>query len=814
MPNSGPIAVQAVANLVAHEAATATPGGLLEGSHSVMMAVTRRGSDTSNTINNSLATSCDMSRTATGGEGHSRCSSVDTELKGAGAGTSSTSCPGSPGTAAAAAVTATCESSSRNNSPVRGTGQRQQESLAQTLSRKLSQTLRLGGSNGSSTGSTPTGAAAATMERSAQSQLSCLGPTFAISKGGTGSEGAAGGSSAVKGSPLSPSSASAGSSYFSSSSRQQHTQLGHQRHRHTGSGSMSVATATTPAGASVADGLSDVSSEDGEVAHDNFVAWMTSHEISTLDTDELSDYYPDQLPDWDDQVAGQQGAAAAAGGGGGGTTGDPAAAEQHITRGLTPPPTPDQAGRQAAVSSGVGGNGCAGGLAGGPSTALAGAADASLLVLQSHGADRASAAAGTGSGLIAAQPTLPPIKTGSVASGVTSGGARGAGSGAAAVAAAASGSSGGLQQKARVALPGRALMPAGINDTVVPIFDSEPTSIAAYFLSSRSYQLQVNAAMKQILHDDKQPDWLELLLSPEPFHVKQGFDDESPGMPWLRARFSVTAYFAPQFAELRRRCIVGGEAAYITSLSRFIVKSLSKPEKASFLEFAPAYFEHMAQTAASGRATTLAKVAGVYSISVRTQGGGTGLSSGQGQGGQAGPFKDGVIDVLVMENIFYDRQISRIYDLKGSERSRFNADAAANPQDAGAVHLDDNLRRSNLQAPILVDQCLLRSMERALWADTSFLSGLGVMDYSLLVGVDRESNQLVVAIIDFIRTYTWDKQLETWVKSSGILGGNGKEPTIISPKQYMRRFRAAISGYFTVVPDGHEVEAPLDPDAA
>ena len=33
-----------------------------------------------------------------------------------------------------------------------------------------------------------------------------------------------------------------------------------------------------------------------------------------------------------------------------------------------------------------------------------------------------------------------------------------------------------------------------------------------------------------------------------------------------------------------------------------------------------------------------------------------------------------------MENCFYDRQISRIYDLKGSERNRFNADAAANPQ--------------------------------------------------------------------------------------------------------------------------------------
>jgi hypothetical protein len=44
-------------------------------------------------------------------------------------------------------------------------------------------------------------------------------------------------------------------------------------------------------------------------------------------------------------------------------------------------------------------------------------------------------------------------------------------------------------------------------------------------------------------------------------------------------------------------------------------------------------------------------------------------------------------------------------------------------------------------------------------------------------GVDKEHNQLVVAIIDFIRTYTWDKQLETWVKSSGILGGAG-EPSL------------------------------------
>jgi hypothetical protein len=46
---------------------------------------------------------------------------------------------------------------------------------------------------------------------------------------------------------------------------------------------------------------------------------------------------------------------------------------------------------------------------------------------------------------------------------------------------------------------------------------------------------------------------------------------------------------------------------------RFIVKSLSKQEKASFLEFAPAYFAYMARSMrAGGRPTCLAKVWGTF----------------------------------------------------------------------------------------------------------------------------------------------------------------------------------------------------------
>ncbi|KAF2323993.1 hypothetical protein GH714_005902 [Hevea brasiliensis] len=77
-----------------------------------------------------------------------------------------------------------------------------------------------------------------------------------------------------------------------------------------------------------------------------------------------------------------------------------------------------------------------------------------------------------------------------------------------------------------------------------------------------------------------------------------------------------------------------------------------------------------------------------------------------------------------------------------------------------------------------------------------------VMDYSLLVGLDNERKELVVGIIDFMRQYTWDKHLETWVKASGILGGpKNASPTIISPKQYKKRFRKAMTSYFLTVPD-------------
>ena len=63
-----------------------------------------------------------------------------------------------------------------------------------------------------------------------------------------------------------------------------------------------------------------------------------------------------------------------------------------------------------------------------------------------------------------------------------------------------------------------------------------------------------------------------------------------------------------------------------------------------------------------------------------------------------------------------------------------------------------------------------------------------------------QTNSTLIKVIDYIRTYTWDKKLESWVKDSAFLGGGTKgEPTIITPKQYRQRFLSARERYFPLV---------------
>lgn len=295
----------------------------------------------------------------------------------------------------------------------------------------------------------------------------------------------------------------------------------------------------------------------------------------------------------------------------------------------------------------------------------------------------------------------------------------------------------------------------------------------------------------------------DVLLSKEPAHIEYTFEDVSTN--GQKSQFKVVAVYAPQFSELRKVALAGdGEPGYVKSLcrcmkwdstggksnayfaktldNRLVVKQMSRSEMHSFLQFGPSYFEYMSQALSTDVPSALCKILGVYQLSIKHMG--------------PNVEKDTRIDLMVMENVFYGRKVNKIYDLKGSLRSRY-ADERGRPN---AVLLDENLLQQLVTEPLLVSPMGHGDLSAALKRDTEMLSKLNVMDYSLIVGVDEESKELVVGIIDYVRQYTWDKQLESWVKSYGILGGGKRVPTIITPKEYMKRFQNAMALYFSVVP--------------
>ncbi|XP_058005132.1 1-phosphatidylinositol-3-phosphate 5-kinase FAB1B isoform X2 [Hevea brasiliensis] len=382
----------------------------------------------------------------------------------------------------------------------------------------------------------------------------------------------------------------------------------------------------------------------------------------------------------------------------------------------------------------------------------------------------------------------------------------------------------------------RLLLPVGVNDTVIPVYDDEPTSIISYALVSPEYHGQViddgdlnslnlsDPAISQSFHSvdeviidsfrshgstdegilsisgSRSPLLLDPLSHTKTMHARVSFGDEgSLG----KVKYSATCYYAKQFEALRRICCPS-ELDFIRSLSRckkwgaqggksnvffaktlddrFVIKQVTKTELESFIKFAPEYFKYLSDSIGSRSPTCLAKILGIYQVTSKHLKGG----------------KESKMDVLVMENLLFGRNVTRLYDLKGSSRSRYNADSSG----SNKVLLDQNLIEAMPTSPIFVGNKAKRLLERAVWNDTSFLASIDVMDYSLLVGVDEEKHELVLGIIDFMRQYTWDKHLETWVKASGILGGpKNSSPTVISPKQYKKRFRKAMTAYFLMVPD-------------
>ncbi|XP_058890048.1 1-phosphatidylinositol 3-phosphate 5-kinase-like isoform X2 [Acipenser ruthenus] len=282
-------------------------------------------------------------------------------------------------------------------------------------------------------------------------------------------------------------------------------------------------------------------------------------------------------------------------------------------------------------------------------------------------------------------------------------------------------------------------------------------------------------------------------------HIELQFSDAN-------AKFYCRIYYAEEFHKMREEimesraddfirslahCVnwqarggKSGAVFYATEDDRFILKQMPRLEVQSFLDFAPHYFTYITGAVQQKRPTALAKILGVYRIGYKNSQNNT----------------EKKLDLLVMENLFYGCKMAQVFDLKGSLRNR-NVKTDTGKESCEVVLLDENLLKLMRDSPLYIRSHCKSVLRASIHSDAYFLSSHLIIDYSLLVGRDDSTDELVVGIIDYIRTFTWDKKLEMVVKSTGILGGQGKMPTVVSPELYRTRFCEAMDKYFLMVPD-------------
>lgn len=344
-------------------------------------------------------------------------------------------------------------------------------------------------------------------------------------------------------------------------------------------------------------------------------------------------------------------------------------------------------------------------------------------------------------------------------------------------------------------------------DSDIIVREDEPSSLIAFALDSEDYKTKLASIQKH--YEEMEEHRSELggdleaenetrvehsLLRATGTHLKYQFQEG-------QTKMLCKIFYAEQFDALRRKCGVsdriveslsrcakwdskGGKtkSLFLKTLDdRFILKSLSTIETQAFLKFAPAYFQIMSEALFHELPSAIAKMFGFYQVIIKNP----------ATGVEFNWF------LLLMENLFYDRVPTRIFDLKGSMRNR----KVQSTGERNEVLLDENMVDFIYETPLFAREHSKKLLSQSVWNDTLFLGRQNVMDYSLMIAIDENRQELVVGIIDCIRTYTWDKKLESWIKDRGFAGGGKNRPTVTSPKEYKSRFREAMARYVLHAPN-------------
>ncbi|KDO31576.1 hypothetical protein SPRG_19498 [Saprolegnia parasitica CBS 223.65] len=356
-------------------------------------------------------------------------------------------------------------------------------------------------------------------------------------------------------------------------------------------------------------------------------------------------------------------------------------------------------------------------------------------------------------------------------------------------------------------------LPRGMDQTVVLVNASQPTSAVAYSLCSKEYSQQLNEWFAKqdppvlLCLDSNGGGMLRALKSDKRSNVDHLFVDENEFQ--AATKFSCKSYYASQFYALRQ-LLYKDERKYIESMcqcehwnasggksgagfmrtkdQRFICKVIPSNQLTMFLNMASSYFEYMATSIEENLPSMLGKIVGVYRITMTET-------------------TETALCLLVMENLVYGRQVDHLFDLKGKLEGRFMEHTDHQ------VLWDRNFVKMTKGIPLPMQESAMGLLKSAIFHDTAFLASQDVTDYSLLVGYDHDKQEIVAGIIDYIAKYDFLKRLEHHGKR--LLQDEG-EITVLNPKQYTKRFRTAMAKYFTAVPSRYTLatraESAVDDD--
>ncbi|KAE9333610.1 hypothetical protein PR003_g13938 [Phytophthora rubi] len=400
-------------------------------------------------------------------------------------------------------------------------------------------------------------------------------------------------------------------------------------------------------------------------------------------------------------------------------------------------------------------------------------------------------------------------------------------------------------------------LPDGINGYVVKVHDKDIGSLIGYTLCSPAYIDQLEAHFeKQVniaeeLHASENVGISEVSAPSPPKNEEAPEigpatkDDASPSSSASNARTSVTvvdkkktiylnklrstdlqhtsmkisyvvgstnhefrcvAYFAAQFHALRALTVpgnveflnsiieskrwdtTGGKSGAFFSMThdkRYVLKGISVTEFNMFVHMAPKYFKFISRVVELPTPTVITKIVGLFKLNHSRR------------------LLKHTEYVVIMENFSYGYPPGQMYDLKGILRRRFNTSSSGEEDHHDLFNSVSNVQVSmNLpvlldgnfseRIPVPVSRPNLDVIEAAIQNDTGFLYRAGVIDYSLLLRFDEEKRQVVVGLIDYLHQFDFLKKMESTSKASLTF----RNPTVISPISYRRRFMNAMNRYF------------------